>query len=174
MRACFRLLIILLAGCLLVACGSSRQWQASEEALAGNPLAMLEDGLDAVRQGEALVDRGEDRIADSRRMVSEGNELIREGNDLIIVSRRDYRAASRTAGTASTPEQVDREGERLRNISRRWEDGITGIERGNRLVETGNERIGRGQSEVREGQALMESGRNLIRNAEQIGNEINE
>jgi hypothetical protein len=157
--------------CLTIGCSGSRDWQASEAALAGDPVALWQDGQEAIGRGEAQVDRGEERIQDGQRIVRDGESLVSEGNDLVTRSRENYRLASRTSGSALTPDQLEDEADRLRDIARVWENGLDLIDRGNRRINDGNERVAEGRAIVLQGQTLIDSGRNLMLNSEQIRRE---
>ncbi|MBT8147030.1 MAG: hypothetical protein KJN90_09260 [Gammaproteobacteria bacterium] len=156
----------LLVICLTTACTGSRDWQASEAAMAGDPVAMWQDGQEAIRLGETQVSRGDERIQDGQREIREGESMVSEGNTLITRSREQYRVAARTSGGALTPEQLEDEAERLRRIASSWEEGLALINRGNRRINDGRERVTEGEAIVLRGQTLIESGRNLMQNSE--------
>ena len=104
-----RTLTTILLMCLTTACTSSNQFQVSQAALAGDPVAMWQDGQQAVRLGEAQVTRGEERIQNGERIIGDGETMVRDGTDLITVSRENYRLAARSFGRADSPDALREE-----------------------------------------------------------------
>ncbi|MCP5345898.1 MAG: hypothetical protein R3F41_02180 [Gammaproteobacteria bacterium] len=163
-----RILSMLILVCLTTACSSSARFQVSQAALAGDPVAMWQDGQEAVRLGESQVTRGEERIQDGERLIDDGETLVGNGNNLINVSRENYRLAVRDFGSADSPEELRTEVGELRDILRVWEEGLDLIARGNRRIEDGNEQIEEGRSVVFEGRNLIATGRNMMQSSEQM------
>lgn len=157
-----------LAALLVGLGGCATSGGVSDEALAGDPTAMLADGSRLNTTGAELVAEGEERIGEGREQVARGEAKIREGNDFVVAARRAYIDQARISGEAASPRAVEAEARKLREIGDRWQDAIDEIREGNALVDKGNRNIDRGQSETREGRLLMERGSTLVRDGERI------
>ena len=140
----------------------------SDEALAGDPAAMLADGSRLNTRGAELVAKGESRLAEGRQQVRDGERQIEAGTASVAAARSEYRQNAGRGGQANSPKGVESEAKELRAIGNRWEDAIEEIRKGNALVDKGNKNIDRGQSEIREGRLMMERGSALVRNSERI------
>ncbi|MEZ5490653.1 MAG: hypothetical protein R3F50_10085 [Gammaproteobacteria bacterium] len=158
--------VLLLTG--LTACATSPQFQASQAALAGDPVAMWQDGQEAVSLGEAQVARGEERVLRGQSIISDGETMVGNGTNLVNVSQDNYLLTVRDLGEAESPEELREEINKLREILNVWEEGEDLISQGNRRIADGNERIEEGRSIVFEGQNLVATGRNMIQSSEQL------
>lgn len=167
-RTNLRILPAALLLTLTTACSTSPQFQASEAALAGDPVAMWQEGQQAVTLGEAEVARGEERVQSGERIVEEGEKLVNDGTNLVNVSGDNYRRAVRDMGEAESAEQLRQEINKLRDIMNAWQEGHNLISRGTRRIEDGNERVEEGRRIMFDGQNLMATGRTMMQSSEQL------
>ena len=145
-------------------------------ALAG--CATAPDFGDQVSQVSKDWKKAEDKVERGEKLVREGNTQIRKGNDQQAKGASEERAATReledyrsqydlavlSVGSATTADQAEEQGRRLRALEKRvksteddLKDARAKQKRGRENVEDGRAKIKKGERLVAEGEAEMKA-----------------
>lgn len=158
--------LIFATALMLTGCASNSNTlakQASQESKAYEVIGkQYSKGEKEAKAGEKLISSGRKLVAEGRTDIKKGENIVYEGNQLIALSRGAYFDETGHIEDLTVFEPVDT----TITISKEWEDGITKVKKGNKLIAQGNDKINKGEDRIREGRTQVEYGKGLMKKAE--------